>query len=76
VLDGYADVHDIFGVEHRILVENETTGGVATMVEATLPAGTGSPLHTDERESLLWYGIEGAIDFERKASDAPSRPAT
>ncbi|HEX2110237.1 MAG TPA: hypothetical protein VHF67_01675 [Gaiellaceae bacterium] len=54
--DGYADVHDIFGVEHRILVENETTGGVATMVEATLPAGTGSPLHPDERESLRWYG--------------------
>lgn len=61
---GHDDVHDVFGVEHRILVASEKTGGAATTVEVTIPPGTGSPLHSDERESLLWYGIEGAIDFE------------
>lgn len=58
------EVHDVFGVAHRILVGSAETDGAAAVFEITVPPGTGSAPHTDQREALLWYVIEGVIDFE------------
>jgi len=61
------EVHRLLGVAHRILVGSEETNGAAAVVEITVPPGTGSPPHIDRREALVWYVVEGAIDFETEA---------
>lgn len=67
VQGGEGEVHDLLGVSHRILVGSEETDGAAAIVEITVPPGTGSPPHIDRREDLVWYVVEGAIDFETEA---------
>jgi len=62
--DGDEEVHDVFGVAHRILAGSAQTDGAAAAVEITIPPGTGSAPHTNQREALLWYVIDGVIDFE------------
>ena len=61
------EVHELLGVAHRTLVGGETTNGAAAVVEITVPPGTGSPPHIDQREALVWCVVEGAIDFEAEA---------
>ena len=61
---GEGEVHEVLGVAHRILVGSEESNGAAAVVEITVPPGTGSPPHIDRREALVWYVLEGAIDFE------------
>lgn len=58
------DVHDVLGVAHRILVGSEQSGGTTAVVEITVPPGTGAPPHTEQREALVWYVIDGVIDFQ------------
>lgn len=67
---GEGAVHDVLGVAHRILAGSEETNGAAAVVEITVPPGTGSPPHIDRRESLVWYLVEGAIEFETDAGPA------
>ena len=58
------EVHDVLGVEHRIVVGSEHTEGGAAVIDIRIPPGTGSAPHTDQREALVWYVIEGVLDFE------------
>lgn len=62
-----ADVYDLAGAEHRILMDGARTGGTAAVVEITVLPGAESPLHSDEREDLAWYVAEGTLDFETDA---------
>jgi quercetin dioxygenase-like cupin family protein len=58
------EVHQLLGVTHRILVGGAESDGAAAVVEVTVSPGAGSPPHIDRREALVWYVIDGAIDFE------------
>ena len=61
---GGNDVHDVLGVTHRILVGSEQSDGATAVVEVTVPPGTGAPPHTEQREALVWYVIDGVLDFD------------
>ncbi len=68
------ELHDVFGVAHRTVIASAQTGGAAAIVEITIPPGAGSPPHTDQREALAWYVIEGVIDFETGGRELELQP--
>jgi quercetin dioxygenase-like cupin family protein len=72
--DGEEEVHDLFGVAHRILVASEQIGGAAAVVEITIPPGAGSVPHTNQREALAWYVIDGVVDFETEEGPRTLEP--
>jgi mannose-6-phosphate isomerase-like protein (cupin superfamily) len=48
------------GIQARILVSGEDTGGAFAIVEAPIaPKVLAGPLHTHHREDAFWYVIEG-----------------
>jgi quercetin dioxygenase-like cupin family protein len=59
-----AEVYDLGGAEHRILLDGQRTGGVAAVIEVIVLPGAGSPPHSDEREDLVWYVTEGTLEFD------------
>lgn len=46
---------------YEVLIAAEDTGGKATVMRMTAPAGTGSPPHTHDGDELL-YVLDGQID--------------
>jgi quercetin dioxygenase-like cupin family protein len=52
------------GMDNHILLRNERTDGVVGVVEVSVQPGAGAPRHTNTREALMWYGIEGTIILE------------
>lgn len=46
---------------YEVLVAGEETGGKATVMRMTAPAGTGSPPHTHAGDELL-YVLDGDVD--------------
>jgi quercetin dioxygenase-like cupin family protein len=52
------------GMDNHVLLRTEHTDGLVGAVDVSIQPGAGSPLHTNTREALLWYGIEGTIGFD------------
>lgn len=51
------------GLRNEILATRDETDGSLSVVEITVPAGGGVPLHTNEREAITWYVLEGSLTF-------------
>ncbi len=68
---GEAEVHNVLGVDHRIIVGSEQTEGAAAVVEIALLPGAGAPPHSEQREALVRYGIEGASMRRRPIASRP-----
>jgi quercetin dioxygenase-like cupin family protein len=49
------------GMDNHILLRRGQTDGLVGVVDITIQPGAGAPLHTNTREVLVWYGIEGTI---------------
>ena len=62
-----SEVAVFLGTTNRILVRGEETGGFVSAVEVTVAPGAGSPVHTNTREALTWYVVDGALTFQRDA---------
>ncbi len=45
------------------LAESKDTGGVYAMVDSSLPASAGAPLHTHTREDEIFMILEGEVEF-------------
>jgi len=58
------DVAVLLGSSNRVLLSAEQSGGDVGLVEITLEPGSGSPPHTNTREALAWYVIEGSVTWE------------
>ena len=56
-------VHTFLGMRNSVLATTEETDGAFGAVEITVPAGGGPPLHTNSREALAYYGLEGKLSF-------------
>ncbi len=50
---------NVLGTEMVIKADGESTGGAMAVVEATVPAKHGPPLHMHSREDELFYVIDG-----------------
>lgn len=61
-----ADVYDLAGAQHRIVLDGDATKGISAVVEVTLLPGAGTPMHSDEREDLVWHVVEGRLGFETR----------
>lgn len=59
-----AEVYDLAGAQHRIVLDGDATDGMSAVVEVTLLPGAGTPMHSDEREDLVWHVVEGSLGFE------------
>ena len=54
-----AEKLNVLGTEMVIKADGESTGGAMAVVEATVPAKHGPPLHVHSREDELFYVIDG-----------------
>lgn len=59
------EVAVFLGMSNRILVRGDQTNGTLSAVKITVAPGAGSPLHTNTREALTWYVVDGTLTFQR-----------
>jgi quercetin dioxygenase-like cupin family protein len=52
-------VHDALGMKHIDKATAAQTGGTLSVFEAEMPSGCGVPSHRHERDSELFYQLEG-----------------
>jgi len=57
------DTTAFLGMTNRIIGPTGHTDGSLSVVEITVPPGVGAPPHTNQREALTWYVIEGELTF-------------
>lgn len=56
-------VHDVLGMKHVYKATAAQTGGTLSVFETEVPSGCGAPLHRHERDSELFYVLEGELTF-------------
>ena len=59
------EVAVFLGTSNRILVRSDQTNGSLSAVEIMVAPGASSPLHTNTREALTWYVVDGTLTFQR-----------
>ncbi len=52
------------GMDNHVLLRTGQTDGLVGVVDISIEPGAGAPLHTNIREALVWYGIEGTLVVE------------
>ena len=52
------------GMENRVLLTGKETEMTAGVIEISIQPGAGVPPHTNTREDLLWYVIDGTLTFQ------------
>ena len=57
------EVAVFLGMSNRVLAGRDRTDGSVSVVEVTVPPGVGAPLHTNTREALTWYVLDGTLAF-------------
>ena len=62
--------YTFLGMRNRVLAEDGAFGAV----EITVPPGSGPPPHTNTREALAYYGLEGMLSFMSGSGDRTLRP--
>ena len=62
------------GDVYTILVGGKDTGGAYCLLEATIPPGSGPPLHLHEREDESFYVLEGELTFTVGDRTVTGRP--
>lgn len=55
--------HAFLGMINEVLATADETDGAFGAVEITVPPRGGPPLHTNTREALAYYGLEGTLSF-------------
>jgi mannose-6-phosphate isomerase-like protein (cupin superfamily) len=50
---------NVFGTEMIVKTDGSKTGGAMTVVETTVPAGSGPPRHVHSREDEMFYIVSG-----------------
>lgn len=69
-------VHTFLGMRNRVLATADESDGAFAAVEITVPPGSGPPLHTNTREALGYYGLEGTLSFVTESGDRELGPGT
>ncbi len=52
------------GMENRVLLTASETEGAVGAIDICIQPGAGAPLHTNTREALVWYVIEGQLTLQ------------
>ena len=62
------------GMDNRVLLRAGHTDGLVGVVDIAVRPGAGAPLHTNTREALVWYGLEGTLVLETEDGRRPLGP--
>jgi quercetin dioxygenase-like cupin family protein len=54
------------GMENRVLLKSDETEGAAGVIHIEIQPGAGPPLHTNTREALLWFVIDGTLTLQKE----------
>lgn len=54
------------GMENRVLLKSDETEGAAGVIDILIQPGAGAPLHTNTREGLLWFVIDGTLTLHKE----------
>lgn len=54
---------DALGDRIRVFATTDQTNSAFAVIEVTVSPGNGAPLHTNTREALGWYVLEGTLQF-------------
>jgi mannose-6-phosphate isomerase-like protein (cupin superfamily) len=54
------------GMENRVLLTSDETEGMAGVIDIVIQPGAGAPLHTNTREGLLWFVIDGTLSLQKE----------
>ena len=52
------------GMENRVLLTAHETEGTVGVIDISLQPGAGAPLHTNTREALMWYVVDGLLTLQ------------
>ncbi len=58
------------GMENRVLLTGDDTQGAVGVIDISIQPGAGTPLHTNTREALLWYAIDGSLAIRTEEGPA------
>ena len=62
------------GMDNHVLLGTGQTDGLVGLVDVSIQPGAGAPMHTNIREALVWYGIEGSIVVETEGGRTALAP--
>jgi mannose-6-phosphate isomerase-like protein (cupin superfamily) len=54
------------GTENRVLLTSGETEGAVGVIDILIQPGAGAPLHTNTREALLWFVIDGTLTLQKE----------
>ncbi|HCT79752.1 MAG TPA: hypothetical protein DGT23_24940 [Micromonosporaceae bacterium] len=49
------------GTRNSVLLTADDTNGAAGVIDIEVQPGAGAPLHTNSREALIWYVVDGML---------------
>ena len=52
------------GLENRVLLTAKETEGAVGVIDISVQPGAGAPLHTNTREALMWYVVDGLLTLQ------------
>jgi quercetin dioxygenase-like cupin family protein len=52
------------GMENRVLLTASETDGAVGVIDISIQPGASAPLHTNTREALIYYVIDGTLTFQ------------
>lgn len=76
VLPGGGRHLDVLGIEHRITVAAEDTGGAYALVEIVNAPGLGIPPHVHANEEETFHVLEGNVTFQVGEESLVASPGT
>lgn len=68
------EISTFLGMRNRVLISADETDGAFSAIEITVQPQVGPPLHTNTREALGYYGLEGVLSFVTEAGERELRP--
>ena len=66
--------YTFLGMRNDVLATADEADGTFGAVQITVPPGVGPPLHTNTREALGYYGLEGTLSFQTESGERRLRP--
>jgi quercetin dioxygenase-like cupin family protein len=57
-------ISTFLGMENRVLLTASETEGAMGVIDISVQPGAGAPLHTNTREALMWYVMDGQLTLQ------------
>jgi quercetin dioxygenase-like cupin family protein len=58
------EISTFLGLENRVLLTASETEGAVGVIDISVQPGAGAPLHTNTREALMWYVMDGQLTLQ------------